>query len=303
MPDKEPARLGRPEVIPPAARIALRLCYEEHVHQWGPTVLACWAERERLGKLSAKTIDKVIHDLKPKREEKPRPDRYDITSPMVMWSEDGTGFKENHRKKELMVLQDECARYKVHTRLANGPASEKDVLIYLREAFEKHGAPLVLKQDNAAYQNTEAVQKLCEEYGVLILNSPPGYPPYNGKIERGMRDIKGYVRGLKRRNKGENLQQQIGLAIKDLNEDRPRPVLKGRTSKEVFEQRSIRLPSRKQFRIRVKTRQIELEEKARDRRELHAARRRAVKEVLLHYDLLKWKGDTSTYLNAKRVTN
>jgi transposase InsO family protein len=202
-----------------------------------------------------------------------------------------------------MVLQDECSRYKVHTRLANGPASEKDVLIYLREAFEKHGAPLVLKQDNAAYQNTEAVQKLCEEYGVLILNSPPGYPPYNGKIERGMRDIKGYVRGLKRRNKGENLQQQIGLAIKDLNEDRPRPVLKGKTAKEVFEQRSIRLPSRKQFRIRVQTRQIELEEKARDRRELHAARRRAVQEVLLHYDLLKWKGDASTYLNAKRVTN
>ena len=118
-----------------------------------------------------------------------------------------------------------------------------------------------------------------------------------------MRDIKGYVRGLKRRNKGENLQQQIGLATKDLNEDRPRPVLKGKTAKEVFEQRSIRLPSRKQFRIRVKTRQIELEEKARDRRELHAARRKAVEEVLLHYDLLKWKGDASTYLNAKRVTN
>jgi hypothetical protein len=184
-----------------------------------------------------------------------------------------------------------------------GSASEKDVLFYLGEAFEKHGAPLVLKQDNAAYQNTEAVQKLCEEYGVIILNSPPGYPSYNEKIERGMRDIKGYVRGLKRRNKGENLQQQIGLAIKDLNEDRPRPVLRSKTAKEVFEQRSVRLPSRKRFQIRVQTRQIELEEKARNRRELQAARRRAIEEVLLHYDLMKWKGDASTYLNAKRATN
>jgi hypothetical protein len=73
-PEKAPVRLGRPEVIPSAARIALRGCYEEHVHEWGPTVLACWAEREGLGKWSAETNDKVIYDLKPKREEKPRPD-------------------------------------------------------------------------------------------------------------------------------------------------------------------------------------------------------------------------------------
>jgi len=303
VPKDEGRQKGRPEVIPQEARVKLRTCYAEHMGQWGPSVLACWARREGIGAWSSETIAKVIADLKPEPEQAQRPQKYEIAGPMVMWSEDGTGFVTNAQKKELMVLQDEYARFKVNTRLAEGPACEADVLSYLEEAFEKHGAPLVLKHDNAKYQNTDAVQKLCERFGVIILNSPPRYPAYNGRCERSMRDIKGYVRALSRHHRGKTLQERISLTIKDLNEERPRPVLGGRTAKEAFETLRMALPDRKQFQIRVRTRQIELEEKARDRNEKHAARRRAVEEVLSDYGLLKWKGDTSTDLNAETRTS
>jgi hypothetical protein len=297
-----PAKLGRPESIDADARWKIRSCYQQHFGQWGSEVLSWWVKREGIGCWVPDTIAKVIADLKPKPEKKRKPLRYEITEPMVMWSEDGAGFKDGKRKREAMILQDECARYKVHTRLAEGPASEQHVLEYLEEAFQTHGAPLILKQDNIAYQNTEAVQKLCNRHGVLLLNSPVHYPQYNGKKERSVRDIKGYIRALQRNDVGENLEEQLALAVHDLNVDRPRPVLGGHTAQEVFAHRQHRLPNRKQFLIRVQTKQLELEEKAVDRKEKEAARRRAVEQVLLHYDLIKWKGNVSANLKAKTAT-
>ena len=297
-----PVKLGRPESIDADARWKIRRCYQQHYGQWGSGVLAWWVQREGIGCWAPDTIAKVIEDLGAKPEKKRKPRRYEITEPMVMWSEDGAGFKAGKRKREAMILQDECARYKVHTRLAEGPATEQHVLEYLEEAFQTHGAPLILKQDNIAYQNTEAIQKLCDRHGVLLLNSPAYYPQYNGKKERSVRDIKGYVRALQRNGVGENLEQQLALAVKDLNDDRPRPVLDGHTAQEVFNHRRRRLPDRKQFLIRVQTKQLELEQKAKDRKEKDAARRRAVEQVLLHYNLFKWKGNVSANLNAYSVT-
>lgn len=297
-----PVKLGRPESIGADARWKIRSCYQQHFGQWGSGVLAWWVRREGIGRWAPETIAKVIEDMKPKPEKKRKPLRYEITEPMVMWSEDGAGFKDGKRKREAMILQDECARYKVHTRLAEGPATEQHVLEYLEEASQTHGAPLILKQDNIAYQNTEAIQKLCDRHGVLLLNSPTHYPQYNGKKERSVRDIKGYVRALQKNRVGENLEEQLALAVKDLNDDRPRPVLGGHTAWEVFTHRRRRLPDRKQFLIRVQTKQLELEEKATDRKEKQAARRRAVEQVLLHYGLIKWKGNVSANLNAKTAT-
>ena len=106
----------------------IRACYVEHYRQWGPRVLAAWAIRQGLGRYHPDTIARVIEDLKDPPEEKPKPRRYEITLPGVMWSEDGAGFRERGRKKELLVLQDECSRFKTNWRLASGPAKAADVL-------------------------------------------------------------------------------------------------------------------------------------------------------------------------------
>ena len=136
------------------------------------------------------TVDlhpEVIADLKVKPEKKPKPKRYEIAAPMVMWSEDGTQFREHGKKKELLVLQDDCARYKINWDLSHGPANAVTVEQYLCQAFETHGAPLVLKHDGDAIFHEKGVSDLLDEYGVVELTSPPYYPPFNGKKERSMR--------------------------------------------------------------------------------------------------------------------
>ena len=56
--------------------------------------------------------------------------------------------------------------------------------------FSKEGPPLFLKRDHGSPLNCLAVDEVLEYHRVLPLNSPPGYPRYNGSMERGMRDLK-----------------------------------------------------------------------------------------------------------------
>jgi len=297
-------RRGRPERMNAQTKWKIRVCYVTHYRQWGPRVLALWAEREGLGRYHPDTVARVIEDLKEAPEENPRPRSYEIAAPNVMWSEDGTGFREHGRKKELLVLQDECSRFKPNWRLADGPARASDVVGYLQEAFETYGPPLILKHDGDAIFHEKEVIDLLESYEVVSLTSPPRYPPYNGKKERSFRDIKSYERALRRYSTAKTtLRDRLAETIHDLNEQRPRPVLGGRTAREVFEENRPNLPDRKTFRREVRFVENNLLHEACSRRERNTARRKAVEAVLLRYGLFKEMADVSTNLNAKSLTN
>jgi transposase InsO family protein len=260
------SKLGRPEVIPPEVKKKIRACYLEHYKQWGPCVLSIWAEREGHGKYCPSTISKVIEDLKEKPEDPQVKVRYEITAPGVLWSEDGTGFKDRGKKKELLALQDECSRFKLNHLLAPGPANAKHVYGYLKEAFEKYGPPLIIKHDGDKIFHEEDVVKLLKKYDVVALTSPPHYPQYNGKKERSFRDIKGFERSMRRMSSGTTLAQRIDAAVNDLNYCRPRPVLGKRTAWEVYSDRKD-LPDRKKFKNEVKRAEKRLLKEARSRKE------------------------------------
>jgi transposase InsO family protein len=267
-------------------------------------VLRYWAIREGLGRFSVGAIARVIEDLKPPAaEELPKPRKYDIAASMAMWSEDGTALRDWGRKRELLVLQDECARFKTNWRLAKTSAQALDVEAYLREAFERYGAPLVLKHDGGSIFHDAAVKNLLDEYQVVELTSPRAYPPFNGKKERSMRDIKSYERALRRNGSVSSLSERIEITMRDLNEDRPRPVLSGQTAREVFEQQRTLLPERRRFRMQVDTLQIQIEAKAGSRKEVESARRKAVIAVLSRYNLIQWKGNVSTNLIGQTGTD
>jgi transposase InsO family protein len=300
---KEQARCGRPEKMKAEVKWKIRVCYVSHYRQWGPSVLACWAKRAGLGRYHPATIAGVIEDLKEEPEEKPNPRRYEITAPGVMWSEDGTGFKEHGRKKELLVLQDECSRFKPNWRLADGPANAAHVHDYLQEAFERYGPPLVLKHDGDSIFHETEVKNLLDQYEVVSLTSPPRYPPFNGKKERSIRDIKSYERAKRRHCPGTSLKERLAEAIQDLNEHRPRPVLGGRTAREMFEGQCGKLPDRRTFRKEVREVEQRLLEQACSRRAQATARRKAIEAVLLRYGLFKEMADVSTELGAETVTN
>jgi hypothetical protein len=118
-----------------------------------------------------------------------------------------------------------------------------------------------------------------------------------------MRDIKSYERALRKYGRGAPLSERIDITMRDLNDERPRPVLGGRTALEVFEQDRKSLPNRKRFKMEVETRQFALEALAGSRKEIQAARRKDVIEVLMRYNLLNWRGDMSTNLQRQVWTN
>jgi len=293
---------GRPPAVAAEVRLKIRNCYIQHYKQWGPRTLADWCRREGMGDYSPTTISRIIDDIRDCKSPKEKPRRYEITSPNVMWSEDGAGFRDYGRKRELLILQDECSRYKVNKRLVKGPAKSDDVHDYLREAFDKHGAPLVLKHDGDSIFHEEKVHKLLEEYGVINMKSPARYPPFNGKMERSIRDIKSFERAMKRFDSNSTLQCRLEAAIHDLNEERPRPVLGGRTAREVFEGKHRPFLDRHRFYNQVmKVERIMLSDSC-TRKQKDDARRRAVELVLLRQGLMKEITDVSTYLKAKTRT-
>ena len=108
---------------------------------------------------------------------------------------------------------------------------------------------------------------------------------------------------LKKNTFDSSLSKRIEMTMQDLNEDRPRPVLGGRTAREVFEQNRILLPKRWRFKMEVENLQAVLIAKAGSRKEVESARRRAVIAVLSNYKLINWKGNVSTNYNCKLVTN
>jgi transposase InsO family protein len=286
-------RAGRPEVIPAAARWQLRACYLKHYKQWGPRVLREWSARQGLGTWSATTIAGVIADLRDEPEKRAPTVRYEIVGSNIMWSEDGTGFKDRGRKKELVVAQDEHARFKVGHELVDGPATEDAVHRNLEAAFARYGVPLVLKHDGGTIFHGRRLRALLRQHQVTELTGPRHYPQYNGKKERSMRDIKSFARASRRHGTPSTLKKRIDAAVQDLNEDRPRPVLGGCTAREVFARDRIPLPDRQEFIQEVNRTERNLHAAATTRAERDAARRRAVEQVLLAYGLMKEMGDVS----------
>ena len=281
----------------------IRTQYLAKLFQWGPRVLAAWVERQGWGHYSTGAIARILDDLHPPGEPKEPSRKIVITAPQVMWSEDGAGFKDKYRKKELLILQDEASRYKVNTRLVDGPAKSGDVVAYLTEAFERYGAPLVLKHDGGSIFHDEAVEALLEEHHVVSLTSPPHYPPFNGKMERTVRDIKSYERALKRSHPDLTLHERLAEAVRDLNEERPRPVLGGRTAQEVYNQDKIPLIDRERFYAEVLQLEQTLLTAAASRQDQRRARQQAVEAVLLHHGYMKELTDVSAYCEAKTWTN
>jgi transposase InsO family protein len=280
-------------VIGQEAAARIRECYMAHFRQWGPQVLAAWCFREGLGDWSSGTVAAVIADLREEEEDKPCPVRYEMTATGVMWSEDGTGFRQRGRKQELLVVQDEHSRRKLNWDLADGPAKAQDVLRYLEQAFDRYGPPLVLKHDGDTIFHTPEIATLLEKYQVLDLTSPPGHPGYNGKQERSMRDIKSYERAMRKHGDKGTLEARIRVTMKDLNDDRPRPVLGGRTAREAYNEGLAPLPDRRLFRKEVESRERKLLSLARSRDEVRRARRLAIEQTLLCYGLMEIEGNVS----------
>lgn len=85
---------------------------------------------------------------------------------------------------------------------------------------------MFLKRDLGSPLNCHAVDAVLERHRVLPLNSPPGYPRYNGSMERGMRDLKAALDEQRRQSliKEVPLALEVELATHKLNHRRLRSL-------------------------------------------------------------------------------
>jgi len=105
------------------------------------------------------------------------------------------------------------------------------VAMNLEDLFQRYGPPLFFKRDNGKNLNHHAVNEVFGEFGVIPLNSPPYYPPYNGGIERGHQQI---LRELDLRIGSEKvsphvLRLECEISGHEVNHKR-RQSLRGRTA-------------------------------------------------------------------------
>jgi transposase InsO family protein len=151
--------------------------------------------------------------------------------PGVAWSLDTTEYGS----MKITPLRDLASKYQIPTPLAQPTEDGSQIAAYLERVFRKEGPPLFLKRDLGSPLNCLAVDNVLEQYRVLPLNSPPGYPRYNGSAERGMQDLKKALDEQHRRALMRDLPMavELELATHELNH-KPRRVLGGLTPCQVY---------------------------------------------------------------------
>lgn len=163
--------------------------------------------------------------------------RIDWLLPALIWSMDDAEVRAaDGSVVHLHVVHDLGSRYTLAVLgddvLADGPT----IVLNLKVLIQRFGAPLFFKRDNGSNLNHTAVTDLLGEQGIIPVNSPRHYPPYNGGMEHKQLEIK---RQLARRfGAGVTGLPEFRLAAElcghDLNHLR-RPILGNRTACHALE--------------------------------------------------------------------
>jgi hypothetical protein len=176
--------------------------------------------------------------------------RIEWLRPATVWSLDTTEY--GSQKWKITPVRDLASKYQMPIPLVARQEQGEAIAAYLATLFRREGAPMFLKRDLGSPLNGYTVDSVLEQWGVLPLNSPPGYPRYNGSMERSMQDLKGELdcRRAVAQIPEVTLAMEVELATHALNHRR-RPCLKGLTPCQVYHdpQRRVRLYQRDRKRI------------------------------------------------------
>lgn len=137
-------------------------------------------------------------------------------------------------------LLDECSRANFCTELRLEWTAGA-VVALVEGAFGRYGAPLVLKHDNDPLYISMEFQAMLAKWKVVPLPSPPYYPQANGRLERSNGGIRQWLLPLrhvlevaKPEEAQELVAAEVGQALLDDTNDRPKEVLGWRTPKEAY---------------------------------------------------------------------
>ena len=121
------------------------------------------------------------------------------------------------------VLQviDLGSRVKLEPAVKLGAFTGEEVAEHLNYLMHKHEAPLFLKRDNGSNLNSSEVFSILKMFAVIPFNSPPGFPQFNGVMERSQGEIKRYLRAiLKDREELDAFAVAVHLSVERANRRR-----------------------------------------------------------------------------------
>ncbi len=177
-----------------------------------------------------------------KREKRAQMRRVEWHVPGLAWGMDDTGRRKLPVKSKISVnqLRDLCSRKGLSAKVTERLLPEGKVAEKLEEQFDRHGPPLFFKRDNGSNLNGGAVNAVCDRYGVIVLNSPPYYPQYNGLLEWSQRELKEHMAWLLQDINADlsAIQLAADYSLAGLNRW-PRPCLQGKSANHVFETRQL----------------------------------------------------------------
>jgi len=189
-----PVSAPGPHKVPPMDLARLKLELEDLSHGRKRTAGTGSLYDRYREQLSRRQFRELVEEARRSCWEKEHGGRQRVywNTPRLIWAVDDVhiGYHEA-RKVWSNQIRDLGSRYQFPPRLSIGHVLDGDwVAERLEQLFEVNGAPLVLKRDNGANLDCAMVDAVLEHYGVVPLNSPLHYPPYNGGIEKGQREFK-----------------------------------------------------------------------------------------------------------------
>lgn len=190
------------------------------------------------------------------RERKASLVRVTITQPGVLRGMDAMYGLSAEGRFYALIGADGAIPYR--TSVAAGACYNTSLVAHaLRMDLECHGAPLVMRMDRASVHSAPQIERLLEEYGVLLLHGPPHHPGFYGQLERQNRDHRAWLEvltSLPAAKIGSCLWQMLEA----VNTLWPRRSLAWHTAAELWHIRPQLLIDRNAFRQEVHERELRL---------------------------------------------
>lgn len=136
----------------------------------------------------------------------------------------------------LMVLVEEYSRLLLGWRLSV-ERSGSEAWKLVEEVIKSTGKlPLILKHDNEKGFLADIFQGNLINSGIVPLPSPAYYAPFNGKVERSIKEVRKFTDKVENRYdvSMEDLIYQIRRGFHVINEMLPRRIFEGKTSREIY---------------------------------------------------------------------
>lgn len=158
--------------------------------------------------------------------------------PNLAWAIDATEYGRDRagRKLYIVATQDIASQYAFEPLVTLDCCGE-EVAAHLKKLCRQHGPPLFLKRDNGGPFNHQAVNALLASECIIPLNSPAYYAPYNGAIEKGIREFKEKLSACLHSNPDQWKPAQLAPltnAVANLRNCKPRSSLGGHSAAETF---------------------------------------------------------------------